>query len=522
MTVIPESRIQVLPRDLSGLTRRVNLYDYQRYWIDDKSALKIATKSRRIGFSFAEGLDDCLSCLERDGHTVIVLSRGDRQSKEFIENSVAPHVRAANAVATFMDERIPETDIQSRVARFGNGSRIIALPANPDTARSYEGDVVLDEYAFHKDARKISEAIIPSITRGFRVKIISTPNGQQGIYYERAQECGLVDGLVTNKVWSAHKVTIADAIAQGFVDRHGRAIDLAMIRAACVDEEMWLQEYCCAFLSIATQWISPQLFQDNVSEDAVEGIPDWNLKGLFAGWDIARNKDLSVIWFLQVLGDVTRTVGVIELRNVPTPDQQKEAEMYLQHCTRMCVDKSGMGLAIYESLERKFAARVEGITFTLQSKEAMAVHAKRRMEARCARLPDSDIVRHSFRSVQKKVSNTGQTRFDAQHDAKYGHADHWWAYCLAEEAAGLPVQLGLNEKLKQMQEKQDQEKEAAKVQQSELQKPSTNPSTEACEKCGSTSIARIGAQKRCSQCGHTWGNVAAGADPAKRGGRLLK
>src|SRR5262249_43569944 len=44
---------------------------------------------------------------------------------------------------------------------------IIALTANPDSARSTEGDVILDEFAFHLDARKIYEAIEPSITRGF-------------------------------------------------------------------------------------------------------------------------------------------------------------------------------------------------------------------------------------------------------------------------------------------------------------------------------------------------------------------
>jgi hypothetical protein len=37
------------------------------------------------------------------------------------------------------------------------------------------------------------------------------------------------------------------------------------------------------------------------------------------------------------------------------------------------------------------------------------------------------------------------SRFDAEHDAKYGHVDHWWAYCLAEHAAGVPTVLGVVE-----------------------------------------------------------------------------
>ena len=62
--------------------------------------------------------------------------------------------------------------------------------ANPDSARSYEGDVVLDEFAFHLDARKVYEAIEPSITRGYSIEIISTPNGQRGEYYKLAKAAG--------------------------------------------------------------------------------------------------------------------------------------------------------------------------------------------------------------------------------------------------------------------------------------------------------------------------------------------
>jgi phage FluMu gp28-like protein len=52
---------------------------------------------------------------------------------------------------------------------------------------------VLDEFAFHLDARKVYEAIEPSITRGYSLEIISTPNGQQGEYHKLAKAAGLVD-----------------------------------------------------------------------------------------------------------------------------------------------------------------------------------------------------------------------------------------------------------------------------------------------------------------------------------------
>jgi len=73
-----------------------------------------------------------------------------------------------------------------------NRSRIIGLPANPDTARGYTGHIVLDEFAFHGDAHKIYAACFPIITRGYSIEVISTPNGTAGKFYEIAKQAGLV------------------------------------------------------------------------------------------------------------------------------------------------------------------------------------------------------------------------------------------------------------------------------------------------------------------------------------------
>jgi phage FluMu gp28-like protein len=48
--------------------------------------------------------------------------------------------------------------------RFGNGSRIIAIPANPSTARGYSANIILDEFAYHEDPDKIWAAMFPSLT----------------------------------------------------------------------------------------------------------------------------------------------------------------------------------------------------------------------------------------------------------------------------------------------------------------------------------------------------------------------
>ena len=239
-------------------------------------------------------------------------------------------------------------------------------------------------------------------------------------------------------LWSPHWCDVYEAARQGL------GIDLELLRAG-VDEETWRQEFCCEFLSSGSQWIPHELFERCVSAEASTELRQEPVTchsslgtGLYAGWDVARNRDLSVIWLLELVGDVTWTRGVIEMRNLPTPDQVRQARALVPLVKRMEIDQGGMGLAIAEALAREFPDQVEGVTFTAARKETLAVTAKRRMEEAKVRLPDDDAVRESFRSVKKAANALGQSRFDADHDSKSGHADHWWAFCLAEAAAARP------------------------------------------------------------------------------------
>jgi len=448
-----------------GPSVALQLLPYQRRWVEDNSALKLAVKARQIGYSFAATLRAVLKCLERKT-TWIFLSKGERQSRLLMEK-VHEHIQSCGIVAKAFESAFFEgTTIKQLETRFPNGSVIYGLPANPDTARGYSGNVTLDEFGFHLDAERIYAALYPTITRGYSLEVISTPNGQQGKFFELAKAAGLAELPIANCrwpigesqgrsgssivnrqssiKWSGHWCDIYDAVRQGL------KIDLELLRAG-VDEQTWRQEFCCEFLSSGSQWIPPELFQSCVSSEASVNLPsplaslsqgergkESRGEGLYAGWDVARSRDLSVIWLSELVGDVTWTRGVIEMRNLPTPDQLRRARSLMPLVRRLEIDQGGMGLAMAEELAREFPDRVEGVQFTAAKKEALAVLAKRRLEEAKVRLPDDDAVRESFRSVKKSVNSLGQSRFDAEHDSTFGHADHWWAFCMAEAAAERP------------------------------------------------------------------------------------
>src|SRR5437016_4441530 len=132
----------------------VRLLDYQQRWLTDDSPLKIVVKARQIGFSFAATIRAVFKCLERK-MTWIMLSKGERQSCLLMEK-VQEHVQSLGIVAQAFESSFFEgTLLKQLETRFPNGSVIYGLPANPDTARGYSGNVILDEFAFHADAEKI-------------------------------------------------------------------------------------------------------------------------------------------------------------------------------------------------------------------------------------------------------------------------------------------------------------------------------------------------------------------------------
>jgi phage FluMu gp28-like protein len=250
--------------------------------VEDNSPLKLAVKARQIGYSFAATLRAVLRCLE--GKTTwIFLSKGERQSRLLMEK-VQDHIRSCGILAQALESTFFEgTLIKQLETRFPNGSVIYGLPANPDTARGYSGHVTLDEFAFHADADKIYAALYPSITRGYGLEVISTPNGTQGKFYELAKAAGLVDKVtgyreqVTGKnlglgglspvPWSAHRCDIYEAVKQGL------RIDLALLRAGCEDESAWQQEFCCQFVSTAQNFFPPDLLAACLSAEASTDTP---------------------------------------------------------------------------------------------------------------------------------------------------------------------------------------------------------------------------------------------------------
>ncbi len=396
------------------------LYDYQARFLRDRSRFKIGLWSRQTGKSFTAALEATDEAIAHADSLWIVLSAGERQSLEFMQK-VRMHARVYGEVA-----RLDDVELDAHTRRlsvtFGNGSRIIGLPANPNTARGYSGNVILDEFAFHEDSRAIWRGLVPTITRGYRLIVLSTPNGRNNMFYEL---------WAHHDEFSHHKVTIPDAKAAGL------NVDVDALRRA-LDPDGWQQEYLCEFLDEASALITYEML-DRAEMDA--GAVPPGTGPLHLGMDVGRKRDLSVIWLLERVGDVYWTHGVRTLDRTPFHDQLEVLSEYLRNprVRRACIDSTGLGAMLAEEAQRLHGRyRVEAVNFTAAVKEDLAMRLLRAFQDRALRIPPDREIREDIHKVRKVVTVAGNIRFEAERDDA-GHADRFWALALALHAGSAPA-----------------------------------------------------------------------------------
>lgn len=411
-------------------TPAVPLLKYQRDWFLDRSRFKIGMQARQTGKTFSttlEIVDDAFETEAAGRRTRwVILSRGERQAKEAMEEGVKKHARAYNMALQEIESGYRGNDgtlYTMLDVVLPNGSKITALPANPDTARGFSANVFLDEFAFHADSRKIWTALFPVISNGFKLRITSTPNGKGNKFYDVMTS--------DDPIWSKHVVDIHQAV------RDGLPRDVDELRRALADDDAWMQEYELKWLDEASAWLSYELI-NGVEHDRA-GLPEHYAGGpCFVGVDIAARNDLFVIWVLEQVGDVMWTREIIARRRISFAEQdQLLDEVFRTYRVIRCqMDQTGMGEKPVEDAKRRHGSmRVQGVLFTGAAKLHLATVGKEAFEDRTLRIPLGDqALRADLHKLQKVTGPTGVPRFIADSDSA-GHADRTWACFLALDAA---------------------------------------------------------------------------------------
>ena len=401
------------------------LMPYQLKWVEDSSRFKIGLWSRQTGKSFAtacEAVMDCAAQPKGNACLWVVLSAGERQALEWMEKA-KKWAEAVKATVDGYDElRDSANALLSRAEiRFASGARIVAIPANPDTARGYSANLVLDEFAIHERPFDIWAAIYPSITNPLngekRLRIVSTPKGRGNKFADLWEH---------NETYSKHKVKIEDAV------RMGLPVNIEELRAGVDDPDIWAQEYMCEFIDNTSVLLPYEM----IGKCESESIQDDGQSPVYIGMDVGRAKDLSVIVTAVKLGDVLAVVDVTELKRMPFNDQLDVlmGKARANRVQRVCIDSTGIGAMLAEEAARKGGGKFEGVVFNVATKGEMYGLMRRKFEERSIRIPVSRELREDLHAVQRVVSTGGNVTYSAPRNAD-GHSDRAAALALCIRAA---------------------------------------------------------------------------------------
>jgi phage FluMu gp28-like protein len=436
------------------------LLPYQKRWVTDPARFKICVQARQTGKSFQTACEAISSAFIDPGTKWVCLSSGERQSLEWMEKAKEWADAFRLAIENYTEDReMGQALLRVAEIRFANDSRIIAIPANPSTARGYSANIILDEFAYHDDPDAVWAAMFPALTNPLgdfksryralfaggqvdqlkeqrKIRVVSTFNGRQNKFFtlwENAEKNG----------YSAYKVTIHDAI------REGLQLNADELRDALDDPDIWAQEYECDPIDTSNVLLPYDLIALAETIDASEVIePEFfeSRREIFCGIDFGRSNDPTVCWTLELVGDTLWTREVLVLDKMSTPEQNALLSHRIKASRRTALDYTGPGIGFGDYAvkdagmsewkpEEHHFGKVELFTFTPKSKRLLFPTLRRKFEAPCRiRVPISRKVREDLHAMQQVV-NKGEYSYWAAR-TREGHSDRCTALALAVRAAG--------------------------------------------------------------------------------------
>lgn len=444
------------------------LLPYQKTWLGDKSPVKVVEKSRRIGLTWAQALDDVLkaSTSGREGMDVLYISFNQDMTREYID-TCAEWAKKLQVVAGKVNEDIfrdgDEREIKAFRIDFASGHKILALSNRPSNLRGKQGCVIIDEAAFVEDLPELLKAALALLMWGGQVIIISTHDGAENPFNELIQ-----DVRAGNLPYSLHRITLDDALSAGLYRRICRVTkqdwtpeaeeawraDLIKTYGDGADEELFciprqssgayltttMIEACMDDMPVLT-WTPPaDNFVDWPLPVAERYTRGWIaerveplLAGLpkdrahFCGVDFGRSGDLSVFWPATEEKDLRLVPPfVLELRNCPHRTQEQILFAILDGMPRfsgVSLDARGNGSALAESARQQYGPGLVREVMISESwyRETMPL-LKSGIEDKALRLPKDAGILSDFRSLRvvKGVARVPEQRTKDKTGGRHG------------------------------------------------------------------------------------------------------
>jgi hypothetical protein len=313
-------------------------YPYQLAFWMDTSRFRLILKARQIGFSQAVAAEALYKAMLTPHRTILFISKNGpdairllKQARDIYSALETPPCKATK-------------DIQQEM-QFANGSSITSIPSQRHAGRGYPAsDIYLDEAAYLQYAEDIYVSVMPAIANGGTITILSTPNGQQGLFYD------LWRGIMGNE-WSKHEIPfwMCPERDQKWYEEN-RPPKMAISKFAA--------EHECSF-----QGSGDPVFREDGILACAEGWngPTFAMAGRFyvTSWDIARKRDWTVGTTIDATERVHQVVAWQREQGMKIPVQQQLiAERWAMYPGLHIIEGNNMGDSVLDAIPGPAGAHV--------------------------------------------------------------------------------------------------------------------------------------------------------------------
>jgi phage FluMu gp28-like protein len=401
--------------------------EYQAKLLRDKSKRIVVRWSRQAGKTTTLALRAIWFSLKHPKTLTLIVAPSLRQSmiladklQDFL-TSLPPSTRK-----TVIDK------LQRTVIRFKNASRIVALPNSPNLLRGYTAhQVICDEAAFFRDDELVFyNVLMPMLSTTDGTLIVSsTPWSTDSVFYK----------MCINPEYSQHIVTWEDVVKAGLVKR-----EFIEEMRQSIPEERFQREFESKFVEDIDAWLTQSLIASCIdSELQPYDFHDSPQGEFYVGVDFGKQQDYSVVVVVQKFGNILKLVHVhrflLNTEYASVIGYVKSLQDRWKDVHAVYADITGVGGYIVEDMVHSGIQNVQGITFTIQTKEDMATVLREKMRQREFLIPyepvrkKQDIDLCAELNIEKyELMKTGHIRFSHPEGS---HDDIFWATALAVYAA---------------------------------------------------------------------------------------
>jgi hypothetical protein len=406
--------------------------DYQLSFLTSYARQQTLLWARQSGKTTSIGVKLFKRRVRRPGSQATITAPGLRQAKLVLEKLSDVLGKMDPVAYKAWVEKVLRTTIRLR-----NRSRLKAFPFSLEKLRGETSDDVdVEEAAFIKECEELVQGTLtPQMaTRwnlGAQIILNSTPWGN-GFYRKTLYDPNI------SKFWMPfvadwRKAVEAKLISQEFID----------LQRQQLDPDRFAREYECKFTEDKGRWLSQELITACVDSSIVE---PWRFEDSFEGLefymglDVGQEVDNAALSVVEKVGE-TRFLRYSYIFPLGTrydviASHIKVLSERWHSTVRVFVDSTNER-ALAEALRLEVEG-VEGIAFSLQSKQKYASFLKQLMGKRLFRYyfdPDviADLAVEQFEELPgKSAEGEGNIRF---FHAPGTHDDRFWSICLAVGAS---------------------------------------------------------------------------------------